>query len=303
MVGVTTVESVQESVTVLAEDGPRILARQARIAAPLLSDGRRIIEGSYAGAFAAGPGPGAGLFGRLTRGAVSLLGGLGYSRDGAGRARQRATVTLAAALRYIHDAGGPVHPYAEVGGWLVPDANLTLTRHYMNGGGTATGSGDAKGEIAYYYLRGGIAVILGTDNELALSGEIGRSRLDTAGYVEPLSATNPFEATVAPRAERMTLLRLRGQYTHRLAPKLQATIWANGVWARPGDESSGVVAAVPGIGILAARAGDRSWAEAGGRIDYALSSRLNVELFATGDTGEEGIGRGVQAGIALRTRF
>jgi hypothetical protein len=300
---VTTPESVQASIVELASHGPLLFARQARIAAPLLSSGRRIVEGSYAGAYGTVGTTGAGLFGRLTLGQVSLLGGVGYGEEGESGAGLRRATTIAGALRYVRETDGRLRPFAEAGGWVAPNARFSLARHYANGAGTATGTGRTEGDVGYYYLRLGLALVGSAGNELALSAEVGRSRLDTDSYVEPLSNANPFEAHVAHRDERMTVYRLRGQYSHALVAGLDATLWAHAVWADPTRDGSGVVASVPGIGTLGAFPGKRSWAELGARLGYDVARNFVVEIFADGNTGEKKLGDGLQAGLAVRVRF
>lgn len=291
---------MQESIQRLAEDGNGIFARQLRLAGPLLATNRRIVESSYAGAYATGPGAAGGVFGRLTRGSLSLLGGVVYAEDKDGRAELRNAVTIAGALRYVHDRGGPVRLFAEAGGWIAPGADLRLSRSYMNGAGTATGVGDTRGEIGYYYVRLGAALV-GRGNELAISGEIGRSRLDMDAYVEPLSMANPFEGDVGARSERMTVVRLRGQYSHTFAPGLEGSLWGSAVWGR--HDGGGVFATVPGVGPVAGFARNPAWAEFGARLGYDIGRRSTVEIFADGSTGEGDVGTGVHGGIAVRTRF
>jgi hypothetical protein len=292
---------VQTSIDQLAGDANGIFARQSRLSAPLLGSGRRVVEDSYAGAYASGPGAAGGVFGRLNAGKLSLLGGLAYAEEEGGRAELRESLTVAAALRYIHDGGGAIRPFAELGAWKARDTSLRLSRGYTNGAGTAEGVGDTRGDISYYYVRAGVA-IAGRSSELALSGEIGRSRLDLEGYLETLSATNPFEATVAARSERMTVYRLRGQYSHSFAPGLDGTLWASAVWGRHGS-GSGIAAAVPGVGILAAFPEDPAWAEFGARVGYDITRQFRVEAFADFSTGEDEVGRGGHGGLALITRF
>jgi hypothetical protein len=293
---------VQQSVQSLASDGAAIFARQLRLAAPLLGAGRPIEEQSYVGAFGSLITGSGGIFGRATMGRVSVLAGISYAEDRDGRAEIRDATTFAGALRYVHPANGSVHPFAEIGGWITPDATLTLSRSYVNGAGTALGRGTTEGEIGYHYVRLGAAVQLGQGSELSLSGELGRSRLDLAGYVEPLSASNPFEATVEARRERMTVVRLQGQFSHRFGPRVTATFYAGPVWARYGDGSGLVLATVPGIGPLVAAPGNPAWIEGGARIGYDLG-RFSIELFGDFGNGESGVGEGAHAGLALRLRL
>jgi hypothetical protein len=300
--GVTTQGAVQASLDRLAADGSGIFARQMRLAQPLLSANRRIDEGSHAGLFATAVTTAAGVSGRLSLGNISLLGGIAWGKDDGGRAELDGAVTIAAALRYAIPSGGGIRPYVEAGAWTAPDAELRLSRRYLNGAGTAVGVGETEADISHYYIRAGAAVEAGPGGELALAAEIGRARLDIEGYAEPLSAGNPFEATIGSREERMTVLKLRGEYSVALAAGFDATLWGGAVWSRP-DEDQRLVATVPGLGVLAARSERRSWAEFGARIGYDVRPGLAIELFADGSTGERGVGEGAHAGLALRTRF
>ena len=298
----TTLESVQQSLNRLADDGSGIFARQMRLAQPLLGANRRIDEGSHAGVLATAVTTSAGVSGRLSFGGLSLLGGVSWARDEGGRAELDGAVTVAGALRYALPAGGAVRPFAEAGGWIAPDARLRLSRTYMNGAGTAVGIGETRAEIAYYYFRAGASLAAGPAGEFALSGEIGSGRVDIEGYVEPLSAANPFEATVSARSERMTILKLRGQYSLDLAPGLSATLWGGAIWSRP-DEDQRLTASVSGIGTLAAASPRERWTEFGARLGYELRSGLAIELFGDASTGENGAGKGGHAGLGLRARF
>jgi hypothetical protein len=297
---VTTRSSVQASLNRLAQEGDAVIARQHRLAEPLLAGGRRIVEDSHAGAFATGLTAGAGVFGRLALGSeLSVLGGVGYARDRDGNAELRGATTIAAAVRYVRE-GGRLRPFAELGGWVVPHTDLRLSRAYMNGAGTAVGVGDTEGKLSALYGRLGVAVQVADSDELALFGEVGRTRLRIDGYVEPLSNANPFEAHVEGWTERLTTLRGRVQYSHAFGSRVDATVYAGGVLGR--RDGGFVLATVPGFGGMAGAARDPSWAELGGRIGIRFGA-ATLELFANGDTGEKGVGKGVHAGLGVRLGF
>jgi hypothetical protein len=297
---VTTRSSVQASLDRLAGEGDGIIARQHRLAAPLLGAGRRIVEESHAGAYATGLTTGAGVFGRLTLGSgLSVLGGATYARDRDGDAELRGATTIAGAVRYVRDRG-TLKPFAELGGWVVPRTDLRLSRAYMNGAGTAVGIGETEGKLSSLYGRLGVAVQVAESDEFALFGEVGRTRLRIHGYVEPLSNANPFEAHVEAWSERLTTIRGRVQYSHAFGSRVDATVYAGGVLGR--RDGGFVLASIPGFGGMAGAAPDPSWAELGGRIGIRFG-RTTVELFADGDTGEKGVGKGVHAGMGLKLGF
>jgi hypothetical protein len=289
-------------VDVLAEAGNGIIVRQHRLAAPLLGQNRRIVDPqSYAGVYAAVGSFTAGGFGRRASGNFSLQGGIAYGEDRDGVAQLGNALMIGGAARYVV-GGGSFRPFMELGGWIVPDADFRMSRTYMNGAGTATGVGDAAGEMAHFYGRGGIAVLIGRGNELAVSGELGRTSLEIGSYVEPLSSGNPFEASVAARSEKMTIMRLRAQYTHQFGSRFEVTLWGASVW---GDgEGNAVFASVPGVGPVIGIADDQpQWLEFGARAAYRIDSRFTVELFADGNDGENEVGDGLQLGLAIRSRF
>lgn len=293
----TTVESVQASFQQLTDDGPALVARHQRVAAPLLGTGRRIVERSYAGAYVTAASPGGGAFGRATIGNLSIVGGVARARDRSGRAGSSGGATIAGLIRYVHP-GETVRPYAELGGWVASDARFRFIRTYANGAGTASGIGAPDGDIGYYYVRLGAIFVPRDGDELALAGEIGRASLRVSGFAETMSAANPFEATILPRDDRMTMIRVRGQYTLALADRLEATAYGAGVWARP-ETGSGVFGTVAGVGAVGRFTQDSQWAEYGARLGYRIG-RVTVEAFADGDTRQDGAGRRLSAGLALR---
>jgi hypothetical protein len=57
----------------------------------------------------------------------------------------------------------------------------------------------------YYFGRAGVALDLRRREQIVLSGEIGRERLEVDGYTEQLNAANPFNASVASGTDSMDI--------------------------------------------------------------------------------------------------
>ncbi len=191
-----------------------------------------------------------------------------------------------------------MHPFAEVGGWYAPSGTYQFSRAYTNGAGMAVGTGSTSGEQSYVFGRAGLAFNVTPADELAFSGEIGRQTLDTAAYAEAISAGNPFNATVSSGQDRMTVGKVRGQWTHAFSPTFDATIAVAG--ARAFDYSSSLVATVAGVGTLRPALRNPSWIEDSARISYRLTDIIRIEAFVNSVSGLDGGDTRVHVGGGLR---
>ena len=295
-------ESVQESVLGLAGDGAPMIARQQRLAQPMLGGAMRLEDDAYLGAYATGITGAAGIRGRFNLGGITLLAGASYAEDHGGRAALDDAVTLAAAIRYVLPGDSRLRLYTEAGGWSASASRLALSRTYVNGAGTATGVGTPEADLSYIYFRAGLVLRMPHRGELVVAGEIGRSSLDVDAYVEPLSNANPFEAHVAARSERSAMYRARLQYSIEILPAFDVTAYGAAVWAHP-DDASLVSATIPGIGRIVARGGNSAWAEFGARLGYRIAPRVTFDAFIDADTGEDGVGDGFHVGLGIRLRL
>jgi uncharacterized membrane protein len=246
--GITTADSVQQSVDGLGLDRRTIMAQERGFAAPLLGENSPIGGGSYVGAYGSGGSAAGGGGMRYGLGNLTLLGGLAIGSESYSGVEMNDALLFAGAARYVQPLMSRFSLLGEIGGWWSPSGNYQFSRNYMNGVGTATGVGQASGSQGYVFGRAGPVFNATAADELALTGEIGWQRLSTDGYLEPLSSANPFNASVSSGADTMNVVKVRGQWTHAFTPVFDATISAD--YAHGFNYSTNLVATVEGIGTL-----------------------------------------------------
>ena len=255
------------------------MAQQHGLAAVLLADNNRIIAPSDGSVFGTGASATGGGAGRVVLGrGVSIIGGLSYGQQGYHGSRLQDVFLVAAKLRYVHDLSPTSHLLLEAGGFWSPTGNYRFTRTYANGAGTATGQGASSGNQNYVFGRIGAVFDATAADEIGLIAEAGRQTLHTNGYVEPLTAANPFEAHVTDATDTSTVVKLRAQWSHSYSRSVDMTLWAaaaDGI-----DYHTTLIAAVPGIGVLSPHGANQLWGEFGARFGYRLSDRFGIDLFA-----------------------
>ncbi|MBV9637898.1 MAG: hypothetical protein JOZ40_24990 [Methylobacteriaceae bacterium] len=294
---------MQASIDQLAGAHAGIMVQEHGLAAELLGANLPIGTGTEAGIYGSLGSVAAGGFGRVALGnGLSLFVGTAYTSQTYPNADLKSGFLGALGVRYVYDWSPTVRPFAEVAGWTSPDTSFSFTRSYANGAGTAFGRGSASGDLSYVYGRIGTVLAPTSSDEAAVSVELGREWLNVGSYAEAMSMTNPFEATVPGSHDAMTVGKLRGQWTHVLSPRIDATLWLAGATAL--DRSSNLTAIVDGFGTMAPAGLKRpSWAEYGGRIGYKITPAATLGLFADGVSGGGGIGTKVHIGGELRYLF
>jgi hypothetical protein len=271
-------------------------------AAPLISDNDRIVEaGGAAGVYAtvgsaAGGGAGRQNFGN----GLTLFAGLGAAGESYANAEMKDAVIAALALRYVYDFNASAHAFGEFGGWFSPSGAYQFARSYANGAGTANGVGSTNGQQAYVFGRAGLAYDLTKADEAAVSAELGWRQLSTNGYVETLSPTDPFNASVADGADRMDVFKARAQWTHAFSPQIDATVW--GAYAAGFNYSTSLVADVPGLGFLTPSTKAPQWGEFGLRVGYTCAPNIQLNAFLDGVAGGR-FGTSVHSGGGVLVRF
>jgi hypothetical protein len=279
------------------------MAQQHGLANPLLGGDKPMTNDSEVGVFGMGGSAAGGGFARYaTGGGIAILAGVSYGEEAYQDAAIEDSLMGALAVRYLTPGAALWRPFAEVGGWLAPEADLEFERSYMNGAGTATGVGSTQGDVSYYYARAGLVFDLGKREQVVLSGEIGRERLDVDGYSETLSATNPFNAQVSSGTDQMDIAKARLAWSFALAPRTDATLWAAGVYGF--NRESDLITSVAGVGtFVPAASDDTAWAEYGARIGYAVTQSVTFDVFVNGVSGDDDIDTRVHGGGGLRYRF
>lgn len=301
--GLTTDQSVQSSIDDLSGSRLGQMAQQHGLAAPLLDVDQPLGGKCGVRAFvSSGTASAGGSMCLDFGGGFALIGGLAFAKDSYDRADLDHAVMGAIAARYIHSGTGRWRPFVEAGGWLAPNAALTFVRDYDNGAGTATGSGSTNAHISYLFTRAGMLLAAGQSDQVAISAEYGRQRMDIDGYGEQMSASNPFEAQVDAGSDRIDLAKLRLQWSHTFGPRVEGTLWVAGVHGF--NRSSSIVATVQGAGSLVpTELADTSWCEYGARVGYHLSERVTLDVFANGVSGGDGIDTRVHLGGGLSFKF
>jgi probable HAF family extracellular repeat protein len=301
--GLTTADSLRDSVTGLAQAQGGVMAQHHGIAAPLLGADRPIGLGTEAGIFAAvGSATGGGYARYGSASGFAVLGGFAYTRENYARAELKDNITAAAAVQYVHNTESWWRPFVEAGGWIAPNSRMDFARSYVNGAGTATGRGATRGDLSYSYGRAGILLAHTQESQIALSAEIGHERLKLDAYAEPDGMANPFPAALSAGTDRMNVFKARAQASRSFDARIDATIY--GAFAHGFDRRSDVVAYVVPFGAIAPSLERHlDWFEYGARVGYRLTEAMTLDVFANGVSGGDGIGTRVHGGAGLRMRF
>lgn len=302
--GVTTAESVQASANALGWQRSGVMAQHHGLAQPLLGDDKPLDNTSEAGVFGYGGSAAGGGYTRLSNSAgFSILGGVSYGNESYDRAALDDSFMGALAVRYLSPFKGALRPFAEIGGWLDPEADITFERVYTNGSGTATGYGTTQGNLSYLFARAGFVFELAPGEQVEMSGEIGRERLKVEGYSESLSAGNPFSAVVSGGTDRMDIAKARLAYSVAFGGGWDATVWGAAVYGF--NNETAAVTTVAGLGSFNGITDESLvWGEYGVRIGYAITTSMTLDTFIEGVSGEKDrIDTRVHGGAGLRFRF
>jgi hypothetical protein len=224
-----------------------------------------------------------------------------YDAGPYGYVRLRPSITLGGSVRYLLPSG-LVRPFAEVGGWTVPDSDLEFRRAYTNGAGVAVGISRPDSDLSYFYSRIGLVARLGQLADLTIAGEIGRERLGTGAFGEALSRDNPFEATFTAGRDRFTVAKGQLAVSRDLSAQVGFSLW--GAYARTFDRTNSVEATIPGIGTLGLTGNETEWFEYGGSVSFRFAPNASIAVFGTGISGNRRtVGSQTHGGIAVRMGF
>jgi hypothetical protein len=308
----------QQSVQALSEGQHETLIEGRSTANELLGFTRPVDDGNHV--FAGGMfGSAVGYAGgQVSRQGVTLLGGIAYgSQDYGDAVVQDAATTIALAARYMFDdffgdEGNALHPYAEIGGWVTPDAGLTMRRAYDTGGTSNTGIGKTDSTNWDYYLRFGVTTDLDHNNKLTGFGEIGEQAMDFGGYTEGAAANNPTPATVNGGELSMGVLRAGGVWTRKLgdlpvgegelARAVPVAVTLSGAIAHSFATHSGLSMTAGGVGFSAADTTD-TWGEYGARIEGHVTQNATIGIDMLGTAGGGKLGNSTHAGVFLGYEF
>ena len=246
---------------------------------------------------------------------LTLLGGFAYGAQDYPGIRQSDAPTVAAAARYTFDVpyddeGTFFHPFVEIGGWVTPRQDLTLSRSYTNAAGTSTGTGSTNAISWAEYGRTGLVWNLTGEDQLTGYGELGQQYMAFNGYSEQVTADNPFPASVGTGVLRLDIARVGTSWTHhffdvQLDDDLNVPISFTlaGAAAHTISEHTGLTATVAGIGSATATNTSDTWGEFGGRLEAQMTDNVALDLDLTGTTGSGALGTVLHGGAGLTYRF
>ncbi len=300
--GVTTPDSVVQSISDLAESHFAQMITEALNSMTYLGVNEQVSCGDCGGAYAS-----FGSFNLSAHGRHRIneewtaLGGMGYGRYQEKGADVSGSISLAGALRFDPAHMGASRPYFEFGGTFAPSQLVTYNRPYVNGSGTATGTGETRSGFYSVYVRAGWVARLSRVSELAGALSLSHIRQSQDGYSEIGGAGNPFDAIYTRGRDDMDVVSADAQYTHLFGRRLEVT--ADVAVSQSFNARSGIHASIAGFGPQDASAKEHMWAQPGLRIGYRARKNVVIDAFVNATIGPKDIGTGVHGGVGVTMRF
>jgi len=244
----------------------------------------------------------AGIHGRkeLTRN-LSFLAGIAYTEYSEGGYKVTAAPIGAFALRYDFTDWGSSRPFFDIGTILTPWEKVRYSRAYTTNFGPVNLTSSTNSSNYAVYGRAGWITRFSPRDEVAASVEVWQLWQRVAGYTDPAAAFNPFDATIATGTDRTSLVKLGGQWTHLIGPKVEGNI--NGGWVQSFAAHSGIVATVTGNGTVVPTMGNQGWFEYGGRLGFRLTQGWVADLFVNGTLGPQPVGNTIHGGVGMRINY
>jgi hypothetical protein len=244
----------------------------------------------------------AGLHGRkeLTNN-LSLLAGLAYTQYSEGGYHVTSAPIGAFALRYDFTDWGSSRPFFDAGTILTPYEKVRYSRSYVTSLGPVTLESSTNSANYAVYGRAGWINRISPRDEIAASVEIWQLWQRVSGYADPVTAFNPFDATVATGTDRTNLVKIGGQWTHLFCTSIEGNI--NGGYVRSFATHSGIVAAVTGDGVVTPTMGDQDWFEYGARLGFRITQGWVADVFVNGTLGPQPVGNTIHGGLGLRVNY
>lgn len=282
------------------------MAAQAQpLAAPLRCD-MLALDGadgrSSVGGYAASGSFGGGIFGRVrAHNGIAVCGGIGTTGSDDANAAIRNSLIVGGSLGWeLPDR--TIRPFIQVGGWIIPDARISLNRSYLNGTAPITVGADTGGRLSYFYVIAGVNARLGLTDALQMRAELGRSRVSSDAYSEVLSPDNPFEAHSGAGNDSFTIAKFGALWRHRFGGAIEFEVRGDYAWGF--NRSSRLTVSVPGFGaFVPAVESPGDWTEYGARLGYRFSPGWRADVFVNGMDGGDRIGSDQQIGLSVSASF
>jgi hypothetical protein len=232
---------------------------------------------------------------------LSLLAGIAYTQYSEGGYNVTSAPIGAFALRYDFTDWGSSRPFFDVGALLSPFEKVRYTRSYLTSLGAVSLDSSTNSSDYGVYGRAGWISRLSPRDEVAASVEVWQLWQRVAGYTDPATTFNPFDASIASGTDRTNLVKVGGQWTHLFNDSIEANI--NGGFVQSFASHSGIVATVTGDGTIVPTIGNQSWFEYGGRLGFRITKGWVADLFLNGTAGPQPVGNTLHGGVGLRVNY
>jgi hypothetical protein len=232
---------------------------------------------------------------------LSVIGGFSYNQWSANGISVTDAPTAAASLVYDPVNLGPSRPFFEFGGGITPYESVSTSRTYQNGPLTDVGNSTAVDRDLSLFARAGWVSRLTPIDEAAVYGDLGRNWMQTGGYAEQLTPTNPYPASAAQGLDALNVARLGAQYTHLFNGVIETNVSAAVAYGF-GTGSGATVNVFDFAPVAPGALPNTTWFEYGARVGYRVNNNMVVDAFVLGTAGGA-VGTTVHGGIALRVAF
>ncbi len=239
-----------------------------------------------------------------TRDQVTILGGFGYGTQEYEGAELHAAPTIAAGVRYSFDdvnAQQKIIPFLEGGVSVTPFQDVTFSRSYANGAGTATGKGTTQTTGGLWYARAGAAMNITEADQITGFAEYGQQYLNFKDYYERDNASNPFPAHIDDGTSKMDVARAGASWSHDINDTFSVTV--SGAVARSFNVDADLRATVSGAGTVEAEDKQETWGEYGAKLETKLTDAASLNFIVNGTKGGSDIGNDTHGGVSVSYKF
>ena len=232
---------------------------------------------------------------------LSILGGLAYAQFNENGFNVTSAPIGAFALRYDFTEWGKSRPFFDIGTVLSPNQHVSYLRSYISSIGPTQITSNTTSSNYSVFERAGWIVRVTPRDEFAVSGELWQGWQRVRGYQEFTTLANPFSASIADSTDRINLARIGAQWTHLFGNFIEVNV--NGGFVQSFASSTGLQAAVVGVGNILPTFGNQHWVELGGRVGARLSKNMTADVFVNGTLGPYPVGNTVHGGVGLRINY
>jgi hypothetical protein len=244
----------------------------------------------------------AGVHGRYNiTDSLSILGGIAYAQFNENGFNVTSAPIGAFALRYDFTEWGKSRPFFDIGTVLSPDQHVSYMRSYTSSLGPTQVTSNTTSSNYSVFERAGWIVRVTPRDEFAVAGELWQGWQRVRGYQELATLANPFSATIADSTDRINLARIGAQWTHLFGNFIEVNV--NGGFVQSFTSSTGLQAAVVGVGNILPTFGNQHWFELGGRVGARLTKNMTADVFVDGTLGPYPVGNTVHGGVGLRVNY